>query len=201
MGAFIEVVLGGLMAGVLYSLVALGFVLIYKASGVFNFAQGAMVLFAALAFARLSEKMPMPVAFVLAMGIMVVLAFLIEKLVLRSLVNQEGIILFLATFGVTYFLEGLGQLIFGSDIYPIDLGLPKEPKIILESTFPGGILINIEDLVAAAVAAILVLVLALFFQKTTVGRALRKIEYAGSFVNQHKAQRDQRIEYARHQAA
>jgi len=175
MGPFIEVILGGLMAGVLYSLVALGFVLIFKASGVFNFAQGAMVLFAALAFARFSERMPMPVAFVLAMGIMIILAFLIERLVLRSLVNQEGIILFLATFGVTYFLEGLGQLIFGSDIYPIDLGLPKEPKIILESTFPGGILINIEDLVAAAVAGTLVLFLALFFQKTTVGRALRAV--------------------------
>ena len=106
---------------------------------------------------------------------MVVLAYLIERLVLRSLVNQEGIILFLATFGVTYFIEGLGQLIFGSDIYPIDLGLPKEPKIILESTFPGGILINIEDLVAAGVAGTLVLFLALFFQKTEIGRALRAV--------------------------
>jgi len=97
LGFLLEVTLGGLMAGVLYSLVALGFVLIFKASGVFNFAQGAMVLFAALAFARFSEKMPMPVAFLLAMAVMVVLAMLIERLVLRSLVNQDGIILFLAT--------------------------------------------------------------------------------------------------------
>jgi branched-chain amino acid transport system permease protein len=175
MGPFIEVVLGGLMAGVLYSLVALGFVLIFKASGVFNFAQGAMVLLAALAFARFAEKMPLPVAFVLAALVMVLVAFLIERLVLRKLVNQEGIILFLATFGITYFIEGAGQLIFGSDIYRIDLGLPKEPKIILEDTFQGGILINIEDVVAACVAAGLVLLLALFFQKTSTGRALRAV--------------------------
>jgi branched-chain amino acid transport system permease protein len=175
MGPFIEVVLGGLMAGVLYSLVALGFVLIFKASGVFNFAQGAMVLLAALAFARFAEKMPLPVAFVLAALVMVLVAFLIERLVLRKLVNQEGIILFLATFGITYFIEGAGQLIFGSDIYRIDLGLPKEPKIILEGTFQGGILINIEDVVAACVAAGLVLLLVLFFQKTGTGRALRAV--------------------------
>lgn len=175
MGSFIEVVLGGLMAGLLYSLVALGFVLIFKASGVFNFAQGAMVLLAALAFARFSEVMPMPLAFILAALVMVLVAFMIEKLVLRHLVNQEGIILFLATFGITYFIEGAGQLIFGSDIYRIDLGLPKEPKIILESTFDRGILISIEDLVAAAVAGLLVLFLALFFQKTSTGRALRAV--------------------------
>jgi branched-chain amino acid transport system permease protein len=175
MGSLIEVVLGGLMAGLLYSLVALGFVLIFKASGVFNFAQGAMVLLAALAFARFSEVMPMPLAFILAALVMVLVAFMIEKLVLRHLVNQEGIILFLATFGITYFIEGAGQLIFGSDIYRIDLGLPKEPKIILESTFDGGILISIEDLVAAAVAGLLVLLLALFFQKTSTGRALRAV--------------------------
>jgi branched-chain amino acid transport system permease protein len=175
MGSFIEVVLGGLMAGLLYSLVALGFVLIFKASGVFNFAQGAMVLLAALAFARFSEVMPMPLAFILAALVMVLVAFMIEKLVLRHLVNQESIILFLATFGITYFIEGAGQLIFGSDIYRIDLGLPKEPKIILESTFDGGILISIEDLVAAAVAGLLVLLLALFFQKTSTGRALRAV--------------------------
>jgi branched-chain amino acid transport system permease protein len=175
MGSLIEVVLGGLMAGLLYSLVALGFVLIFKASGVFNFAQGAMVLLAALAFARFSEVMPMPLAFILAALVMVLVAFMIEKLVLRHLVNQEGIILFLATFGITYFIEGAGQLIFGSDIYRIDLGLPKEPKIILESTFDGGILISIEDLVAAAAAGLLVLLLALFFQKTSTGRALRAV--------------------------
>ncbi len=175
MGSFIEVVLGGLMAGVLYSLVALGFVLIFKASGVFNFAQGAMVLLAALAFARFSEKMPMPLAFILAAAMMVAVAFAIEKFVLRPLVNQEAIILFLATFGVTYFIEGFAQLVFGSEVYRLDLGLPKEPKIILESVFENGILLNIEDLVAAAVAGGLVLFLALFFQKTSVGRALRAV--------------------------
>jgi branched-chain amino acid transport system permease protein len=175
MGAFIEVVLGGLMSGVLYSLVALGFVLIFKASGVFNFAQGAMVLLAALAFAYFSTKMPMPVAFVLAALVMVALAFLVERFMLRALVNQDGIILFLATFGLTYFIEGAGQLLFGSDIYRIDLGLPKEPKILFESTFDGGILINLDDVVAALVAGALVLALALFFQKTSTGRALRAV--------------------------
>ncbi len=175
MGTFLEVLLGGLMAGVLYSLVALGFVLIYKASGVFNFAQGAMVLLAALACARFAEKMPLPLAFVLAAALMVALAFLIERFVLRPLVNQEGIILFLATFGITYFIEGAGQLLFGSDIYRIHLGLPAEPMIILESTFEGGILISPDDLVAAVVAGLLVLFLGLFFQKTATGRALRAV--------------------------
>ena len=175
MGPFIEVVLGGLMAGVLYSLVALGFVLIYKASGVFNFAQGAMVLLAALAFARFSEVMPMPVAFMLAALLMVGAAFAIERLVLRHLVNQEGIILFLATFGITYFIEGFGPQIFGDNIYRIDLGMPKEPKIILENMFEGGILINLEDFIAAGIAAVLVTFLAIFFQKTATGRALRAV--------------------------
>ncbi len=175
MGPFIEVILGGLMAGVLYSLVALGFVLIFKASGVFNFAQGAMVLLAALAFARFSETMPMPLAFVLAVLMMAGVAILIERLVLRPLVSQEAIILFLATFGITYFVEGFGQLVFGSDIYRIDLGMPKEPVIVLEKLFEGGILLNLEDVIAAAIAGILVMVLALFFQKTATGRALRAV--------------------------
>src|SRR5947208_3674640 len=119
-GFWMEVLLGGLMAGVLYSLVALGFVLIFKASGVFNFAQGAMVLFAALAVARLSEKMPLWVAILAAVAIMIVLAVLIERLVLRPLVNQEGIALLMATLGVTYFLDGFGQTLWGSDIYVIN---------------------------------------------------------------------------------
>src|SRR5512147_432065 len=101
---YIEVLLGGLMTGVLYSLVALGFALIFKASGVFNFAQGAMVLFAALSVARLAEHMPLWLAMLLALGIMIVLAWLIERLVLRPLVNQEGVALLMATLGVTYFL-------------------------------------------------------------------------------------------------
>jgi len=174
-GFYVEVLLGGLMAGVMYSLVALGFVLIFKASGVFNFAQGAMVLFAALSVARLSEQMPLPVAFVLAVGIMAVLAWLIERLVLRHLVNQDAVVLLMATLGVAYFLDGFGQTIWGSDIYKIETGLPKTPLLIAEKIFDGGILINTEDFVAAAVAALLVLALALFFQKTPTGRALRAV--------------------------
>jgi branched-chain amino acid transport system permease protein len=174
-GFYVEVLLGGLMAGVLYSLVALGFALIFKASGVFNFAQGAMVLFSALAVARLAERMPLWLAILCAMAIMVVLAWLIERLVLRPLVNQEGVALLMATLGVTYFLDGFGQTVWGSDIYEIELGIPKEPVMILERVFQGGILVNKEDYVAAIVATALVVSLALFFQKTTTGRALRAV--------------------------
>lgn len=174
-GFYVEVLLGGLMAGVLYSLVALGFVLIFKASGVFNFAQGAMVLFAALAVARMAERMPLWVATLLAVGIMILLAMVIERLVLRPLVNQDGVVLLMATLGVTYFLDGFGQTIWGSDIYEINLGIAKEPVMILGNLFQGGILINKDDVAAAVVAALLVGVLALFFQKTSTGRALRAV--------------------------
>ena len=172
---WLEIVLGGLMTGVLYSLVALGLVLIFKASGVFNFAQGAMVLFAALALVRLMEKLPFVVALVVVLAIMVALAWLVERLVLRPLVNQEGIVLFMATLGVAYFLDGFGQLTMGSDVYTLDVGMPKEPKILFEKTFEGGILVNTEDLIAALIAAVLVAALALFFQKTATGRALRAV--------------------------
>ena len=186
MGSFLETLFGGLMSGMLYSLVALGFVLIFKASGVFNFAQGAMVLFAALAMARFSEWIPALLGFdskllanLLAFGgamlVMVAVAWLIERLVLGKLVNQEGITLLMATLGVTYFLDGLGQTIFGSEIYKIDIGLPKDPMFLLEATFPGGILVNKEDLYAAVIAAALVIGLSLFFQKTSTGRALRAV--------------------------
>jgi branched-chain amino acid transport system permease protein len=186
MAFFLETLMGGLMAGMLYSLVALGFVLIFKASGVFNFAQGAMVLFAALAMARFAEWIPMyfglnnPVlanllAFVLAGGVMFLVAWLIERLVLRHLVNQEGTTLLMATLGITYFLEGLGQGIFGNDIYQINIGMPKDPVLVLESFFEGGVLINKEDLIAAGIAAALVAALTLFFQKTSTGRALRAV--------------------------
>ena len=186
MSFFLETLLGGLMAGMLYSLVALGFVLIYKASGVFNFAQGAMVLFAALAMARFSEWIPLwtgianPVlttfmAFVVAAVIMFVVAWLIERLALRHLVNQEGTTLLMATLGISYFLDGIGQTIFGSDIYKIDIGMPKEPILVLEQMFEGGILINKEDLYAALIAAVLVTMLSVFFQKTATGRALRAV--------------------------
>jgi branched-chain amino acid transport system permease protein len=174
-GFYVEVLLGGLMTGVLYSLVAMGFALIFKASGVFNFAQGAMVLFAALAVARLAERMPLWAAILLGIVIMIALAFVIERVVLRPLVNQEGIALFMATLGVTFFLDGFGQTVWGSDIYKIDLGIAKEPVMVLERLFQGGILINKEDVVAALVAVALVAVLALFFQKTATGRALRAV--------------------------
>jgi branched-chain amino acid transport system permease protein len=186
MGFFLETLLGGLMTGMLYSLVALGFVLIFKASGVFNFAQGAMVLFAALAMARFAEWIPKitgindPIfgniaGFICATIVMFMLAWLVEKMVLRHLVNQEGTTLLMATLGITYFLEGLGQTIFGSDIYKIDVGMPKDPVTIFESTFSGGILINKEDLIAALIAAVLVAMLSIFFQKTATGRALRAV--------------------------
>jgi branched-chain amino acid transport system permease protein len=174
---FVEVLIGGLMAGVMYSLVALGFVLIFKASGVFNFAQGAMVLFAALTFAGLIDEMRMPIwlALILAAGVMVALAFAIERVVLRPLVNQAPIILFMATIGITFFLDGFGQTIWGSDIYRIDLGISREPLFAFQNLFAGGILLNRDDLLATALAATLVLVLALFFQKTSTGRALRAV--------------------------
>jgi branched-chain amino acid transport system permease protein len=186
MGFFLETVIGGLMAGMLYSLIALGFVLIFKASGVFNFAQGAMVLFAALAMARFSEWFPQwlgieskvvgnILAFVGAMVLMVGVAWVIEKLVLGKLVNQEGITLLMATLGITYFLDGFGQTIFGSEIYKIDIGLPKDPLFLFESTFQGGVLVNKEDLYAAVIAAALVIGLSMFFQYTGTGRALRAV--------------------------
>ena len=186
MGPFLETLLGGLMTGMLYSLIALGFVLIFKASGVFNFAQGAMVLSAALAMARFSEWIPHwlgfenkllanVLAFVVAMAMMVVAAWLIERLVLSKLVNQEGITLLMATLGIAYFLDGSGQTMFGSDIYKIDIGLPKDPIFLLEGTFQGGILVNTEELYAAVIAAALVALLTLFFQKTKTGRALRAV--------------------------
>jgi branched-chain amino acid transport system permease protein len=186
MGFFLETVIGGLMAGILYSLIALGFVLIFKASGVFNFAQGAMVLFAALAMARFAEWYPdwlgfenkvlaNVMAFATAMALMVVVAWLIEKLVLGKLVNQEGITLLMATLGITYFLDGFGQTLFGSEIYKIDIGLPKEPLFLFENVFQGGVLVSKEDLYAAVIAASLVLALTLFFQFTATGRALRAV--------------------------
>lgn len=186
MAFFLETLLGGLMAGMLYALVALGFVLIYKASGVFNFAQGAMVLFAALAMARFSEWVPIytgitnlfaanVIAFMGAGVVMFIVAWIIEGLVLRHLVNQEGTTLLMATLGIAYFMEGLGQTIFGSSIYKIDIGMPKDPMMILESVFDGGIMINKEDLYAAIIAAVLVALLSVFFQKTNTGRALRAV--------------------------
>jgi branched-chain amino acid transport system permease protein len=145
-----------------------------------------MVLFAALAMARFAEWIPLYtgiqsliaanlIAFVLAAGVMFIVAWVIEYLVLRHLVNQEGTTLLMATLGITYFLDGVGQSIFGSDIYKIDIGMPKEPLMVLQNAFEGGLMVNQEDMVAAAIAAFLVAALSLFFQKTTTGRALRAV--------------------------
>jgi branched-chain amino acid transport system permease protein len=186
MGFLIETFIGGLMAGMLYSLIALGFVLIFKASGVFNFAQGAFVLFAALAMARFAQWIPQwtglqsawlanVLAFIVAMAMMVVVAWVIERFVLSKLVNQEGITLLMATLGIAYFLDGIGQSLFGNDIYKIDVGMPKDPVIVLDKVFDGGVLISKEDLYAALIAAALVASLSLFFQKTATGRALRAV--------------------------
>ena len=166
----IEVTLGGLLAGVMYSLVALGFVLIYKASGVFNYAQGSMVLFAALSFVGLLELgTPIWLAVLATVAIMVGLAYVVERLVLRPLVNQEQITLFMATIGLSFFLDGFGQEIWGSDVHTLNIGIPQNP------IFLGDVLINQFDLIAAIVAASLVSALALFFQYTRVGRALRAV--------------------------
>ncbi len=172
---FFEVLIGGLLAGVMYSLVALGFVLIYKASGVFNFAQGAMVFFAALTFVGLQEKTGLPfwVVLALTLTVMILLGVLTERIVLRPLVNQPQITLFMATIGLSFLLEGLSQLIWGSDVRRLDLGLQDEPIQMVMDRF--GILISKFDLTAAAVAGVLVAVLAVFFNKTRIGRALRAV--------------------------
>ncbi|MEO8040132.1 MAG: branched-chain amino acid ABC transporter permease [Betaproteobacteria bacterium] len=172
---FFEVLIGGLLAGVMYSLVALGFVLIYKASGVFNFAQGAMVFFAALTFVGLQEKTGLPfwVVIALTLAVMVLLGVLIERIVLRPLVNQPQIALFMATIGLAFFIEGLAQLIWGTEVRRLDLGLQDEPIGVLMDRF--GILVSKFDLTAALVAGLLVAVLAVFFNKTRIGRALRAV--------------------------
>ena len=171
---FFEVLIGGLLSGVMYSFVALGFVLIYKASGVFNFAQGAMVFFAALTFVGILELgVPFWMALVLAFGAMVVLGIATEKIVLRPLVNQPPIALFMATIGLTFFVEGLAQAMWGSTVRGLDLGIQDEPiEWIMEATDIG---VSKFDLFAAGVAAVLVTALALFFQYTRVGRALRAV--------------------------
>jgi branched-chain amino acid transport system permease protein len=167
---FVEVLLGGIFAGLLYSLVALGFVLIFKASGVFNFAQGVMVLFAALTLVGLMERgAPVVLALVLTMAVMVALAFAIEKLVLRPLVNQEYIILFMATIGLNFFLEGFGEMVWGANVKRLDVGIPDRSFMLK------GVQINQLELTAAITAAVLVTVLAVFFQRTRIGRALRAV--------------------------
>ena len=186
MAFFLETLFGGLMVGTLYALVAIGFVLIFKASGVFNFAQGAMVLFSALVMARFAEWIPQwlgmepglvgnLLAIVVTLVGMVIVAWAIERLALRHLVNQEPIILLMATLGIAYLLDGFGPMVFGSEVYSINVGMPKDPVFLMESTFEGGVMISLEDLMAAGVAAVMVAALSIFFQKTKTGRALRAV--------------------------
>jgi branched-chain amino acid transport system permease protein len=172
---FYEVTLSGLLAGVMYSLVALGFVLIFKASGIFNFAQGVMCLFAGLFLTGFMNKFGVPViiAIPLTVAVMVGLAFAIEYLVLRHLVNQEPIILFMATIGLAYVLEGTGELIWGADVKPLDVGLPAGASDwMLDNT---GIFMEQLEFTAALIAAGLVIALSLFSQYTRIGRALRAV--------------------------
>ena len=166
----VEVIIGGLAAGLMYSLVALGFVLIYKASGVFNFAQGVMVLFAALTLVGLMERgAPLILALLATAAVMGALAFAIERVVLRPLVNQEQIILFMATIGLNFFLEGFGELAWGSDVKRLDVGIPDSSFIVW------GVQINRLEMTAALTAGVLVAVMAVFFQRTRIGRALRAV--------------------------
>ena len=171
---FIEVLAGGLLAGVMYALVALGFVLIYKASGVFNFAQGAMVFFAALTYVSLVERgWNFWLALAVTLAVMVALGVATERIVLRPLVNQPQITLFMATIGLTFVLEGLSQLIWGSQPHGLELGIADVPMEWLSQKW--NINISQFDLFAAFVAGLLVAVLAIFFQKTRIGRALRAV--------------------------
>lgn len=167
---FLEVLIGGLLAGVMYSLVAIGFVLIYKASGVFNFAQGAMVLFAALTFVSLLERgVPFWLAFLVTLAAMVLLALLIERAVLRPLVGRSPITLFMATLGLAYIIEGAAQALWGAQVHGLELGISDEPLEL------GGLLLSQFDLFAAATAATLVLLLSLLFNRTRIGLSLRAV--------------------------
>ena len=172
---FFEVLIGGLLSGVMYALVAIGFVLIYKASGVFNFAQGAMVFFAALTCVGIMDKFGLSLwlAIPLTMVTMIVLGMAIERVVLRPLVNQPEITLFMATIGLTFFIEGLAQLMWGSQVHKLDLPIEDVPMPFLMDHF--NIIISQFDVVAAGICALLVICLALLFSKTKVGRALRAV--------------------------
>ncbi|MFZ6649185.1 branched-chain amino acid ABC transporter permease [Undibacterium sp. TJN25] len=171
---FFEVLIGGLLSGMMYSLVALGFVLIYKASGVFNFAQGAMVYFAALSFVGIMEKgAPFWLAIILTLALMVLFGVLTERIVLRKLVNQPPITLFMATIGLSFFVEGLAPFLWGNDIRELKLGIQDEPIPYLIDNY--GLAVSKFDLAAALICGGLVAVLALFFQKTKIGRALRAV--------------------------
>ncbi|MGY3619139.1 branched-chain amino acid ABC transporter permease [Bradyrhizobium sp. USDA 10063] len=166
----IEVLVGGLLSGVMYSLVAIGFVLIYKTSGVLNFAQGAMLLFAALTFVSLVERgVSFPLAFLLTLAIMVVLGVIVERTVLRPLVNQPPITLFMATLGLSYVIEGAAQLLWGTQVHGLDIGISDVPLDI------AGVFISRFDLFAAVVAGSLVVLFALFFRYTRTGLSFRAV--------------------------
>ncbi|MBA2126991.1 branched-chain amino acid ABC transporter permease [Hyphomicrobium methylovorum] len=167
---FLEVLISGLLSGIMYSLVALGFVLIYKTSGVFNFAQGSQLLFAALTFVCLNELgVPMWAAFVITLAIMVLLGILIERVVLRPLVAQTPMTLFMATLGLSYIIEGAAQIIWGTQVHSLDLGIDDVPIEV------GGVFISTFDLVAALVAAAMVGLLTFFFRYTRMGLAFRAV--------------------------
>jgi branched-chain amino acid transport system permease protein len=175
MNFFFEVLIGGLLSGIMYALVAIGFVLIYKASGVFNFAQGAMVFFAALTCVGMVDKwgVPMWAAIGLTIVVMIVLGLAIEKVVLRPLVNQPEITLFMATIGLAFFIEGLAQLLWGSQVHKLELPIEDVPIAYLADNF--NIIVSQFDVTAAGICAVLVVALALLFSKTKVGRALRAV--------------------------
>lgn len=170
MAFFLEVLLGGLLAGVMYALVALGFVLIYRASGVFNFAQGAMLLFAALTYVSLVERgLPGWLALLVTLGVMILLAVVVERTVLRPLVNRSPLVLFMATLGLAYFIEGAAQALWGAQVHGLDLGIEDRPLEL------GELLLSSFDLFAAAVAAVLVIGLSLLFERTRLGISLRAV--------------------------
>lgn len=171
---FLEIFISGILSGLMYSLVALGFVLIYKASGVFNFAQGAMIYMAALAVVGFIDMgLPLWLAIIGAFGVMIIVGIATEKFVLGKLVNQPPITLFMATIGLSFFLDGLAPLLFGNDVRPINLGIVDEPiQTIMNTT---GIGVSKFDLVASGLVILLVIALSLFFKMTKVGRALRAV--------------------------
>ena len=196
-----EVFFNGLMAGVLYALVALGFVLIYKASGIFNYAQGVMALFAAMTLVGVMEgqvpfahlinavlgtkvhhfgwHLPALVGIITTVVVMVILAWLVQRIILKHLVGQEPIILFMATIGLAYFMEGLGDMMWGSEIKKLDVGLPQGINLWIDETtyniFDYGFFIDNLDIVATVIAVILVASLVIFAQYTKEGRAMRAV--------------------------
>ncbi len=175
---FIEVLVGGLLSGVMYSLVAIGFVLIYKSSGVFNFAQGTMLLLAALTFVSMTERqVSFWIAFSITLVLMVVLGIIVERTVMRPLANQSLLSLFMATVGLNYFLEGLAQGVWDSAVHGVDLGISNDPIFLIEK-FPNlglDIIISQFDIAAALIAGGMILGLTLFFQYTRTGLSLRAV--------------------------